>query len=950
MSQTISNEAIRKVRGQMAEGGVTFLLDKLSSLLHDEIKPLRGVREELDYIRCELERIQAFLRAADVIESSNPVLKNKWFRQLRDVIYDIEDILDKFTIQLRHDHENKFYSPLHKIISYLKDIKVRHQFISEVRDIKSRISIVFERYQSFDQRNSTLARGAADNTCFTYRGDALLLEESELVGVDKHKSQLIGWLVKDGPRLKVVSVVGMGGLGKTTIIKRVYDDGEVKKHFDSRAWINVSQSFKIDEMLKDMIYQLFDGVNKQAPQGMETMNSHRLKITIKEFLQQSRYLLVLDDIWGRDAWDAIKHAFPNNNQGSRVLLTTRNAEVASATCIESKGNIYVLEPLSDKESWTLFCKKTFRQNLSPPHLEVLSRQIVQRCSGLPLAIVAMSGILATKDWSRIDEWEKLASNLWAEIGGTDIQQSMAKILLLGYNDLPYYLKSCFLYLSIFPEDHSIECMRLIHLWIAEGFVKKVAGKTLEEVAEAYLNELLTRSLIQVAQTTSDGRIHSCRIHGLVREIILLKSRDQNLMTVTSEQNDMWPERIRCLSIHNTMKHAKVGNSLTKLRSLLIFGVEDSLSATSMPLLFSGDLKLLTVLDLRGTLLEVVPDGLFKMIHLRYLSLRDTKVKSLPSSIGKLRNLETLDLKRTGVAELPPEISKLQQLRHLLVYRYETEPYMPYHYLNGFKAPLRIGELQSLQKLCFVESNDSNGILGELARLQQLKRLGITKLKKEDGEALCSSIETLRNLRSLNVHSVEEEEIIDMQYLSSPPKFLQRLYLHGRLEELPSWISSLHSLVKLYLRWSHLRDGLCESLGDLPNLVELQLRQAFKGQTLSFKAGTFQKLKILFLDELEELRWLEMEKGAMPILGELTISRSQFLEEVPSGIQHLKDLKTIKFFDMPDELNKMIMAKRQDTDSWNLSHVPQIYFIKWKKSCWERTILSIGSASNKTASK
>ncbi|KAG8633417.1 hypothetical protein MANES_18G102767v8 [Manihot esculenta] len=894
--------------------------------------------------------MQSFLRTADAIEASNPEV-NKWVKQLRDVVYEIEDTLDEFMLRLGHDHGDKFYSTLHKITCYIKHMKARYQLASEVKAIKSRISIVFKSYQSYGDRSnilgSRLSSMAADNTCFDRRGDALLLEEDELVGIDNPKSQLINWLVDDDQWLKVVTVLGMGGLGKTTLVKKVYDDAEVKKHFDSHAWINVSQSFKIEELLKDMIYQLFDGVNKQAPQGMETMNSHRLKTTIKEFLQQSRYLFVLDDVWSRNAWDAIKHALPNNHQGSRVLLTTRSRDVAYAAGIEAKGEVYSLKPLSPEESWTLFCRKTFQQNSSPPHLEAVSRHIVQRCGGLPLAISAISGILAMKDWSRIDEWEKLARNLGAEIRGNDILQSMEKILLLGYNDLPYYLKSCFLYLSIFPEDHPIECMRLIRLWIAEGYVKEVAGKTQEEVAEAYLNELLTRSLIQVAGTTSDGRVYSCCIHGLVREIILLKSRDQNFMTVTSEQNEIWPEKVRCLSIHKSLENVKEGRDITKLRSLLIFGVEDSLSTTSIPLLFDGDMRLLTVLDMRSTSLEMIPDGIFKLIHLKYLSLRDTKVKNLPSSIGKLRNLETLDLKRTGIDELPPEISKLQKLRHILVYRYETEPYIPYHYLNGFKAPLEIVRLQSLQKLCFVESNENNGMLVELARLQQLKRLGITKLRKEDGPALCSSIENLKNLRSLNVHSLEEEEIIDMQHLSSTPKFLQRLYLHGRLEELPYWISSLHSLVKLYLRCSHLKDNLCESLGDLPNLVELQLRQAYDGQALSFKAGSFQRLNILFLEELEELRCLHVEEGAMPLLRELTISRCQLLEEGPSCIEHLKNLKTIKFFDMPDELNKMIMLEKQGT---NLSHFPQVYFIRWKNTHWERSILSVGKVPKKTASK
>ncbi|KAL7164355.1 hypothetical protein ACSBR2_040296 [Camellia fascicularis] len=197
-----------------------------------------------------------------------------------------------------------------------------------------------------------------------------------------------------------------------------------------------------------------------------------------------------------EAWDAIKIALPNRNCGSRVLLTTRIGNVASISCRESHGYIYEMKALSPKESWTLFCKKTFQEKDCPPHLIEISKSVLRRCEGLPLAIVVISGVLASKDHGRVDEWELVNRSLGAEVEGSD----MKKILLLSYNDLPYYLKSCLLYLSSFPEDHLIEWKSSIRLWIAEGFVEvKEFGKTLEEVAEAYLYELLNRNLIQVAR-------------------------------------------------------------------------------------------------------------------------------------------------------------------------------------------------------------------------------------------------------------------------------------------------------------------------------------------------------------------------------------------------------------------------------------------------------------------
>ncbi|KAL7249317.1 hypothetical protein ACSBR1_011468 [Camellia fascicularis] len=200
----------------------------------------------------------------------------------------------------------------------------------------------------------------------------------------------------------------------------------------------------------------------------------------------------------------------------RYVLTTRNADLASITNTEYYGVVYNPQPLPPEESWTLFCRKTFMENSCPSHLEGLSKAILNRCEGLPLAIVAISGLLSTKDKSSVDEWDKIYRSLGAELEGNDKLLSMKKILSLSYIDLPYYLKFCFLYLSVFPEDCLIDHWRLIRLWVAEGFVESKAGMTIEEVAEGYLNELINRSLVEVAEMRNDRRVETYRIHDLWR--------------------------------------------------------------------------------------------------------------------------------------------------------------------------------------------------------------------------------------------------------------------------------------------------------------------------------------------------------------------------------------------------------------------------------------------------
>jgi disease resistance protein RPM1 len=954
----------------MAEIAVTCLLDKLTSLTQEEVKLLKGVKEAAASIGDELEQIKAFLRAADQTEKKTPQLE-VWVKQVRDVAYDIEDALDEYRLNLTQRRGNDFHVSLAKII---KTLSARHQFGSEIQRIKSRVVNISEARQRLIQGEATVVDS---QTWLDRRQDGLLLEEADLVGIENPKKQLVSWLIP-GPGDtggKVVSVVGMGGLGKTTLVKKVYDDAQVKLLFKYRAWMFVSQSFKMEELLKDMLQQLYRVKRKPVPQEVESMSSDQLRTKIKNFLQQKRYLIVLDDVWHVDDWDAVKLAFPNNN-GSRVMLTTRIAEIASASCREFNGKVHPLNPLSPEESWTLFCRKTFGdQNSCPPDLKGLAESILGRCEGLPLAIVALSGVLATKN-TTAEQWDLIQRCLADELEENVRLNNMGKILSLSYNDLPYYLKSCFLYVSIFPEKHPIDQMRLIRLWVAEGFVKEREGMTLEEVAESYLYELLNRSLIQVAGTSSEGRIRTCRIHDLFREIIISKSKDQNFVAVVRGQNVInWPEKVRRLSIQKPKQDIQQSQSISGLRSLLIFRRVDSLSLSgysdpimseysnpiqseySNPIPFPLDFKLLKVLDLQGAPLEIFPNEIIKLILLKYLSLRYTKIKAIPSSIKSLQNLETLDLKHACVTALPAEISQLQKLRHLLVYRYEII-YVNINSKYGFKAMPHIGSLRCLQKLCFIEADHGgNELMKELGNLKQLRRLGIVNFRRENGVALCSSIENLTNLRSLSITSTEENEIIDVGNLSSPPLFLQRLYLAGRLEKLPHWISSLHSLAKVSLKWSQLMGDYdpLQPLQDLPNLVHLEFLQVYEGDTLHFKAQGFRKLKILGLDNMDGLKTVDIEMGAMPPLEKLILKRCKLLQRLPSGIEHLKKLKLLEFFDMPYEL---IMTIRPDIegggDYWKVENVPEINSTYWRDGGWdvyslERSIEGESSAPTRMAS-
>ncbi|KAF8394068.1 hypothetical protein HHK36_020272 [Tetracentron sinense] len=387
------------------------------------------------------------------------------------------------------------------------------------------------------------------------------------------------------------------------------------------------------------------------------MDEVALKTIAKEFLQQKRYVVILDDIWTINAWEAIKYALPNSNCGSRIMVTTHSSDIASY-CKEPYGHIYNLESLAHEDSWTLFCKKIFRENSCSPELQELSRNILKRCGGLPLAIVTISG------------------------------------------------------------DYLIECSRLIKLWTVEGFVREKERMTIEEVAENYLYELINRSLLELVETSSEGA-KWCRVHDFIREIILSKLRDQNFGAIVDEHSTKLFEKVRRLSIHNNVGNVPQNKSFSHLRSLFMFRV-DTIPKSYVQAFFSST-RLLRVLDLRGAPLKKLSNEIMNLFHLRYLSLRRKKIKKLPKNTGKLQNLETLDLNGTNVRELPSEIFKLQCLRCLLIYNKERRLDSSIKSLVGFYGQVEpIKKLcSSLEKMNNLHWLVVMSRVGEVLDLQSL---------------------------------------------------------------------------------------------------------------------------------------------------------------------------------------------------------------------------------------
>ncbi|KAG5244626.1 disease resistance protein [Salix suchowensis] len=871
---------------------VQVVLEQLASLVAEETRFLGEVRGGIDELRDDLYSMKSFLQDAEERSESDQGMR-AWVKQVRDVAYDAEDILEEFMLRFAPSHGSGFIHFLRDSYRSTRKLSARHRLASHLQSIKARVRAISERRNAFSLNRIDMpsTSSAAVEKWHDPRIASLYLDEADVVGIENPKHLLVSWLVEGEEKLSSISVVGMGGLGKTTLVKKVYDSHPIRRSFDAHSWVTVSKSFATAELLRVALQGFLVTANEPVPDNLQSMTDVQLIDALRKYLWRRRYVIVLDDVWNVNAWETIKYAFPDCNCGSRIIFTTRIGNLAES--IENTSHVYELQPLPENEAWTLFCMKAFRgehKAVCPPELEEMSRDILRKCEGLPLAIVAIGGLLSKKKNQGL-EWKKVHDCLATELKSNNELGSLRRILQLSYDDLPYYLKQCYLYLSVFPEDHLIKRMKLIPLWIVERFVEEKQGFTMEEVAEEYLNELVNRSLIQVAEMNYFNRVKKCRVHDLMREIILLKSREESLVMIANGTRISKNEKVRRLSIHENSEEVQLHMRFPYLWSFLSFSSHHSFEHGFR------NYKLLRILNLDRAPFSCFPPELVELIHLRYLSLRRTMIRELPESIRKLKYLEILDLKGSTSSLFFPDTL-------------------------GMRVPSGIGRLTSLQKLVSVEVNEDYESVRELGKLTQLRRLGILKLREEQGMDLCYTLERLEHLTTMYVVSLNKTDFLQLDSISSPPKYLQRLYLKCSLSALPGWIATLQYISKLVLQYSNLKSDPLKALQKLPSLVVLELRQAYAGEELWCDRGGFSKLKKLGLHELERLQRVGIAKGSMPGLERLDITACTVLETVPDGIENLKNIEDLFLWEMPSTFIKTV-ERRRGEDFWRVQHITTI---------------------------
>ncbi|THU48256.1 hypothetical protein C4D60_Mb09t24330 [Musa balbisiana] len=878
---------------------------------------------EFDNLRKELRSIQSFLRDTENSKLDSESLVN-WVEEVKDAARDVEAMTEQIVYYAHALVWNKSWGS--KASAYIGSHlpKLKEEFetnIPQRRDRYLRRSLVRREEQSCSSGRQM--RQPHEELPHETMG-------TDVVGMEQNEATVVPWLLGEtdnSQRNMVISICGMGGLGKTCLVWRVYNNQHVKRHFDCSAWVSISKTYNAEELLRSIIRQIIDKRNLQAtPDELDRSSRAALLGLLDQCLHQKRYVIVLDDVWSRNACNEFSYLLQNGKIGSRVIVTTRDHHVAASLSLDS--HILNLQPLPESEAWSLFCKKAFwtdPNNSCPRDSEFWARRIVAKCDGLPLAILTLGSLMSSQDRSSLT-WKHFYLGISSQLSNNEMLVTMSRSLMLGYDDLPYHLKQCYLYCgSVFPESRVIKKNWLLGLWVAEGLVEDKRGMTSEEVAEGYFDELILRSMLQVARKDESGKVKACRMHILMREVSLCVSKAHKLCAVLDEQGVTVDEaKARRISVQSIEKVPAVRHEektpLSRLRSLLFF-VDDQASAASF-LTMSPNLMLLKVLELRNVPIDHVPGEVFDLFNLSYLSLRDTNVEVLPKYVKRLKMLETLDLRGTKVICLPHEVARLKELRHLLmdcVYVLkkvkkgrgiinlvsDQATMKKIDDLLNQKAPRIkadtiswIRDMKGLLTLKTVEADET--LIAEIAALVRLRRLGLTNVHAEDGIQLCDSISKMGQLLSLTIDAASDEALM-LDSLPSPPPHLRKLVLDGQLWKVPPWFDLLSSLTHLYLLDSQL-EATCNPiphLEKLESLVHLTLLRAYNGARLYFRANTFLRLNSLNIAELKCLSQLDMEKDALPSLSLLHLSRCGDLQgERLHGIDNLPALRHLYLQDMP----------------------------------------------------
>ncbi|KAM3376691.1 hypothetical protein P3S68_015406 [Capsicum galapagoense] len=694
-----------------------------------------------------------------------------------------------------------------------------------------------------------------------------------MVGCDDQRKRLVEDLARSySGEPKVIPIVGMGGIGKTTLANKVYYDACIRSHFDVCAWVTISQQHNVKEILLSLLRS-----TKVVTFDMD--DEAELANMLQKSLKGKRYLIVLDDMWKSEAWDAVRLCFPSENKGSGILLTTRNTEVAHDAGTE---NLSLQMDIMDlDESWNLFKCVAFANEALSYEFETIGKKIAEKCHGLPLTIAVVAGLLKFK--RAIEDWENVAKDVKSFVTN-DPDERCSRVLGLSYNHLTSDLKTCLLHFGIFPEDSEIPAKNLMRSWMAEKC----------------LQELVDRCLVLVCKKSLAGtKIRSCKVHDLIHDLCVREIQKENIFITNNIVLDFSDSESPYLSmqiihpfkpvngdkigychdglygalltpVHHQLRDHDNNDLLIRTRSIFSFHLKDLYHILKLELIH---FKLLKVLELRQILIDVFPLHILSLIWLRYLSLHFRKKVDIPPEICSLWNLQTFIVEgfSGSVITFPEEIWGLMQLRHLKL----SEFYLPNppSVSADKKSHMGFSNIQTISYLS-MDCCTKEVIMG----IQNVKELGLSAYWI-DSDGLLNNLVHLQQLQTLS-----------LTYCLSRSSSASAKTFPATLKKL--------KLERTWLSWSYL-----DIIAELPNLEVLKLLvDACDGEEWHPNVRGFTRLKLLLIEE-NFLQYWKATDDNFPVLEHLVLKECSYLKEIPIEFAEIPTLQLIELIRCLPELGE-----------------------------------------------
>ncbi|KAL9282196.1 putative virus X resistance protein-like, coiled-coil [Arabidopsis thaliana] len=888
----------------MAEGFVSFGLEKLWDLLSRESQRLQGIDEQLDGLKRQLRSLQSLLKDADAKKHGSDRVRN-FLEDVKDLVFDAEDIIESYVLNKLRGEGKGVKKHVRRLARFLTDC---HKVASDIEGITKRISEVIGEMQSFGIQQiidggRSLSLQERQRVQREIRQTYPDSSESDLVGVEQSVKELVGHLVENDVH-QVVSIAGMGGIGKTTLARQVFHHDLVRRHFDGFAWVCVSQQFTQKHVWQRILQEL-----QPHDDEILQMDEYTIQGKLFQLLETGRYLVVLDDVWKKEDWDRIKAVFPRK-RGWKMLLTSRNEGVglhADPTCLTFRARI-----LNPEEKVRL-----------DEEMEAMGKEMVTHCGGLPLGVKVLGGLLANKH--SVPEWKRVSDNIGSQIvGGSCLDDnslnSVYRILSLSYEDLPTHLKHCFLFLAHLPEDSKIYRHELFYYWAAEGICD---GSTIQDSGEYYLEELVRRNLVIADNRYLSLEWRYCQMHDMMREVCLSKAKEENFLqiikdpTSTSTISAQSPRRSRRLSIHSGKAFHILGHrNNAKVRSLLVSRFEEDFWIRSASVFHN--LTLLRVLDLTLVNFEggKLPSSIGELIHLRYLRLTDAGVSHLPSTMRNLKLLLylNLDVHNEDLIHVPNVLKEMLELRYLSLPLKMDD-----------KTKLELGDLVNLEYLFGFSTQHTSAT--DLLRMTKLRHLTVSLSERCNYETLSSSLRELRNLETLYFFYSPEIFIVDHvgEFVLDHFIHLKELGLAVRMSKIPDQHQFPPHLTHIHLLFCRMEEDPMPILEKLLHLKSVELTdEAFVGSRMVCSKGGFPQLCALDISKESELEEWIVEEGSMPCLRILTIHDCKKLKELPDGLKYITSLKELKIRKMKREWKEKLVPGGEDY--YKVQHIPDVQFI------------------------